>query len=163
MTATTFNSYLTKKLCWIDGAHTHASSERQRQCGRCRKKWSYEGVSKRWILAQEYCAGHNRREAAVAAGVDVHTAGRHYAAFEKALADRVLRMLRKGEAWRLGDAEGIHVSLRKRGKKPRPRRQRGLLAALCLAHLGLHERLALLFESVFLPQLQRRLGKRPVG
>jgi len=155
-----FNRYLTRKLCWRDGSATHASSALQRQCNFCRRKWSYEALAKQWVVAQEYCAGHTRQEAAKAAKVGQHTAGRHYASFERALDSHLRLMLRKGEAWKLGDTEKIQAeALRKSSRKLPPRRQRSLPAELCFEHLRLKERVALLFELVFLPKVRRRVGK----
>lgn len=158
MKPTGFNRYLTRKLCWRDGSATHASSAWQRQCSHCRRKWSYEALAKQWVVAQEYCAGHTRQEAARAAKVGQHTAGRHYAAFEKALASHLRLLLKKGELWKLGDMEKIQTALRKSAKKLPPRRRRRLPAELCFEHLRLGERLALLFELVFLPKVRRRIG-----
>lgn len=154
-----FNRYLTRKLCWRDGSATHASSALQRQCNFCRRKWSYEALAKQWVVAQEYCAGHTRLEAAKSAKVGQHTAGRHYATFERALASHLRLMLRKGELWKLGDTEKTEAALPKNFRKLTPRRQRSLQAELCFEHLRLKERVGLLFELVFLPKVRRRVGR----
>jgi hypothetical protein len=153
--AASFNRHLTRKLCWIDSSPTHASSERQRQCSQCRRKWSYDGLARRWILAQEYCAGSNRRQAAAAAGVDVHTAGRHYAAFEGALAGRVRRLLETGQSWVLGDAEKIQEVLQNGMKSSRRQQRLRLAARLCFERLHVRKRLDLLFKEVFATKLER--------
>ena len=155
MNAACFNRHLTRQLCWIDGAVTHASSARQRQCPRCRRKWSYEGLSNGWILAQEYCAGHSRREASAAAGVDVHTAGRYYADFQLALAGHVRRLLAEGEAWKLGDAEKLHRLFRMGLANSEPRQRRRLAARTCFDGLGMRKRLDMLYELVFAEKLRR--------
>lgn len=152
--AATFNKYLTRKLCWIDGAPTHRSSARQRQCQRCRRKWSYEGLAKRWILAQEYCSAHSRKEAAAAAGVDVHTAGRYYRSFDLALAGYVRGLLEDGSSWVLGDGERIQQLHRTGIIRPRSQRQRQRLAAsLCFERLPFRRRLDLIFDLVFGPKV----------
>ncbi|MBU3664899.1 MAG: hypothetical protein FGM15_03350 [Chthoniobacterales bacterium] len=154
MNASAFNRHLTRKLCWIDGSPTHVSSAKQRQCTRCRRKWSYDGLIKQWLLAQEFCAGHSRREAAVAAGVDVHTAGRHYADFQLALAGYVRRLLAEGMAWRLGDAEKFHRLFRMGLANSSPRQRRRLAAQICFDGLGARKRLDLLCELVFAEKLR---------
>lgn len=155
MTASAFNRHLAEKLCWIDGAPTHPSSARQRQCGRCRRKWSYDGLAKSWVLAQEYCAGSTRREAAAATEVDAHTAGRHYAAFELALATHVRELLGAGQGWALGDAERLHQVLREGVRSPSRRQKLRLAARLCFEKLRMRKRLELIYELVFAPKIGR--------
>jgi hypothetical protein len=156
VTANVFNRHLTRKLCWIDSKATHASSARQRQCPLCRRKWSYDGLAKQWLLAQEYCAGHTRREAAEAAGVDVHTAGRHYAAFDKAVAGYVHRLLENGQSWILGDADRQQEVLSMGIRRPRSQRQRQRLAArVCFEKLPVRKRLNLIFQEVFAAKTER--------
>ena len=154
VTASGFNRHLAEKLCWIDGVPTHQSSARQRQCGRCRRKWSYDGLAKKWMLAQEYCAGNTRREAAAATGVDVHTAGRHYAEFELALATRVRELLGAGEGWALGDAERLHQVLREGMRSPNRRQKLRLAAGLCFEKLRVRKRLELIYELVFAEKVE---------
>lgn len=155
-----FNRHLTQKLCWIDGSPTHASSARQRQCSLCRRKWSYEGLSKQWLLAQEYCAGRNRRVAAQVAGVDVHTAGRHYSAFERALAGHLRRNLELGRGWKFA---AIRSPRRIGAEKPqRPRQMQRLAAQLCLEELSVYRRMQLLYDVVFAARVERLLGRKPV-
>jgi hypothetical protein len=158
--ASVFNRHVTQKLCWIDGSPTHASSARQRQCPLCRRKWSYDGLSKRWLLAQEYCAGRNRRAAAQAVGVDVHTAGRHYAAFERALADHLRRNLELGRAWKFAAIR----SPRRIGaeKPPSPRQVRRLAAQLCLEGLSVYRRMQLIYDVVFSARVERLLRQKPI-
>ncbi len=161
MTAAAFNRHLTRKLCWIDGAATHASSARQRQCPRCRRKWSYDGLAKAWIVAQEYCAGRSRKEAAEAAAVDVHTAGRHYASFDLALATYVHTLLETGQSWRLGDADKRHEVQGKALRSPRSQRQKQRLAAkVCFEKLSIRKRLDLIFNEAFAAKVERFVRRR---
>ena len=121
----------------------------------CQHKWSYEGLSKRWLVAQEYCAGHSRREAAAAAGVDVHTAGRHYAAFERALAGYVRRALKQGRAWKFVAIRSPGRIAAERDSSPRQRLR--LAARLCLDGLHFRRRVELLYELVFSPLVLRNI------
>lgn len=156
MNAAAFNRHLTRKLCWIDSTATHASSARQRQCPRCRRKWSYDGLAKAWIVAQEYCAGHTRREAAAAAEVDVHTAGHHYASFDLALAKHVRTLLKSEQTWILGDADTLLGVLRKEWRGSLNQRQRQQLAArVCFAKLTIRQRLDLIYQVVFAARVER--------
>jgi hypothetical protein len=158
--AASFNRHLTRKLCWIDGSPTHASSERQRQCSQCRRKWSYDGLAKQWILAQEYCAGSNRRQAAAAAGVDVHSAGRHYIAFERALAANVRRLIEEGKGWVLADTERLQDVLRQAMKRKGQRQKARLAARLRFEKLHVRKRLDLIFKEVFSRKLEHWLQRR---
>lgn len=117
-------------------------------------------MSKRWLLAQEFCAGHNRREAAQATGIGVHTAGRHYDAFERILAGHLRRNLRQGRMEVL-DAGG--ASLRIDAKRPKsPKQRRRLAARFCLEPLSFPKRLELLYELAFSARVERLLRQKPV-
>lgn len=153
-----FNRHVTQKLCWIDGSPTHASSARQRQCSLCRRKWSYDGLSKRWLLAQEYCAGRSRRVAARAAGVDVHTAGRHYAAFERALTGHLRRNLELGHAWKFAAIR----SPRRIGAEnpPSPAQIRRVAAQHCLEGLSVYRRMQLIYDVAFAAGVERLLRQK---
>jgi len=56
MTLEEFEARLTQQRCWLDGAPTHASHAGQRQCRRCRRKWSYLRWTRYWHLARFFCA-----------------------------------------------------------------------------------------------------------
>ena len=56
MTLEEFEHYLTRQRCWLDGAPTHKSHCGQRQCKRCRRKWSYKSLQRHWHLARLFCA-----------------------------------------------------------------------------------------------------------
>lgn len=160
MRASTFDRYVTRQLCWLDGSPTHVSSARQRQCPRCRRKWSHEGLAKRWLVAQEYCTGHNRREAAQAAGVDGHTAGRYYSAFDRVLARHLRKNLKRGRAWTLAAGESSQRLAANKAKSPRQIER--LAAHFCLEGLSIRRRLELIYELVFSAGVERLLRRKPV-
>jgi hypothetical protein len=115
---------------------------------------------KRWLLAQEFCAGHNRQKAAQAAGVGVHTAGRHYNAFERVLAGHLRRNLKLGRTEVLDAGE---ASLRIDAKRPRsPKQTQRLAARFCLGQLSFTKRLELLYEIAFSARVERLLRQKPV-
>jgi hypothetical protein len=116
-------------------------------------------MSKRWLLAQEFCTGHNRREAAHATGIGVHTAGRHYDAFERVLAGHLRRNLRQGRTELMAAGE---ASLRIDAKKPRsPKQTQRLAARFCLEPLSFPKRLELLYELAFSARVERLLRHKP--
>lgn len=51
-----FQGRLLEERCWIDGARTHPSHAGQRQCPRCRRKWSYRTMQRHWRLAKFFSA-----------------------------------------------------------------------------------------------------------
>jgi hypothetical protein len=117
-------------------------------------------MSKRWLLAQEFCAGHNRREAAQAAGVGVHTAGRHYDAFERVLAGHLRRSLRQGST-------GMHAAIKSprrldAGKSRSPQQIRRLAARLCLERLLIDQRIELVYKLAFSARVERLVRQKPV-
>lgn len=160
MTAASFNRYVTRNLCWVDGSPTHASSAKQRQCKACRRKWSFEALAKRWILAQEYCAGRNRRSAAQAAGVDVHTAGRSYAEFNQALGDHLRKNLKLGRGWKFAAMRSPRTitAVRATSEKQRLR----WAAEFCMEGRPFDRRLQLLYDLVFSARVERLLRPKPV-
>jgi len=155
-----FNRHVTQQLCWIDGSPTHVSSALQRQCPRCRRKWSYEGLSKRWLLAQEYCAGRNRRSAARAAGVDVHTAGRSYAEFDQALGDHLRNNLKLGRGWKFAAMRSSRTITTARVTSEKQRLR--WAAEFCMEGRPFDRRLQLLYDLVFSARVERLLRLKPV-
>ena len=59
-----YRHYVAHTLCWLDGTPTHSSSDLQRQCPKCRQKWSYERMGMELELLDLYCQGLNASEAA---------------------------------------------------------------------------------------------------
>lgn len=59
-----YRRYVTQMLCWLDGTPTHSSSDLQRQCPKCRQKWSYERLGMELELLELYCQGFSASEAA---------------------------------------------------------------------------------------------------
>ena len=59
-----YRHYVAHTLCWLDGTPTHGSSDLQRQCPKCRQKWSYERLGMELELLDLYCQGLNASEAA---------------------------------------------------------------------------------------------------
>ncbi len=116
-------------------------------------------MSKRWLLAQEFCTGRNRREAAQTAGVGVHTAGRHYDAFERVLAGHLRRNLKQGRTEVLA---AVGASLRIDAKKPKsPKQTQRLAARFCLEQLSFPKRLELLYDVAFSARVERLLRQKP--
>ena len=54
-----FQYRLAEQRCWLDDEPTHASHAGQRQCPRCRRKWSYTAMRRNWRLAELFCSPSN--------------------------------------------------------------------------------------------------------
>jgi len=59
-----YRHYVAQTLCWLDGTPTHSSSDLQRQCPKCRQKWSYERLGMELELLDLYCQGLSASAAA---------------------------------------------------------------------------------------------------
>ena len=68
-----YHFYLKSKLCWVDGEPTHASSGQQRQCTRCRRKWSYYQMRQQWKCLLSFCMGDSQAECARQTGLAKNT------------------------------------------------------------------------------------------
>ena len=160
MTAEDFDRYLRRRLCWIDGAPTHASSARQRQCPHCRRKWSYDRLRMRWEAAVAFAGGKPRGECAEEHGIDIHTAGRLYAQMEDRLVDHFASELAGSSAGEMADGEEM-MEVWRRTRKLRTRRAlHRHLVELGLRHRTLEERVELVFQLCFREQLRRSIIRR---
>ena len=75
LTQRDYERYLEAQLCWHCGVETTRSHARQRQCPRCRKKWSYFRLQQEWLVLKGFCDGQNAHRT----GRDLHIA---YGPFE---------------------------------------------------------------------------------
>jgi hypothetical protein len=84
---------LEQKLCWIDGTPTHDSSESQRQCPKCRVKWSYKQVALEFEIFKQFCNGERANHAAENLGCSRNTVSSHFASFTHHMEELVAEML----------------------------------------------------------------------
>jgi hypothetical protein len=91
-----YRSHLSGQLCWIDGEPTHASSETQRQCPRCRVKWSYVQIALEFAIFEQFCNGERARRAAENLGCSRNTVNSHYRSFTGGMENLVAKMLLEG-------------------------------------------------------------------
>lgn len=76
---------LQQRLCWSCSRPTYLSHAQQRQCGRCKHKWSFSRLTTEWELMQCFCQGQNANSAARRLGVAPGTSYKHFLGFEKIL------------------------------------------------------------------------------
>jgi len=76
-----YRRYVTQMLCWLDGTPTHSSSDLQRQCPKCRQKWSYDWLGMELELLDLYCQGLSASAAARRSGRAKNTALNRFSHF----------------------------------------------------------------------------------
>ena len=91
-----YRTYLDGQLCWNDGKPTHASSESQRQCPKCRTKWSYTQAKLEFQIFEKFCNGERSSSAARQIGCSRNTVLSHYRRFVGAMEDLIAKKLLDG-------------------------------------------------------------------
>ncbi len=92
-----YRTYLKERLCWIDGAPTHASSASQRQCPKCRVKWSYTHAALEFAIFEEFCKGDSASHVAQRLSCSRNTVMAHYRVLIPIMEDIVANMLLDGK------------------------------------------------------------------
>ena len=87
MTQEEYCRHLDGQLCWNCHCPTHVSNARQRQCPRCRKKWSFRQRRSEWRLAELFCHGLNAHQASRELGISYGTARSHFKKFQTTLSE----------------------------------------------------------------------------
>src|SRR4051794_36798065 len=82
-----YERHLIGLLCWACHAATGACNPRQRQCPRCRKRWSYDRKRTRWELLKAFRLNATAHHASRFARCHYRTAYRAYMHFRPALAE----------------------------------------------------------------------------
>jgi hypothetical protein len=151
-----YGRYLTDRLCWLDGTPTHASSDQQRQCPKCRLKWSYERLALELSLLREYSIGRSASEAARQAGCVKNTALHHYGNFRFSMENLVMNLLLDGSIatnpLNARELKSLEKALRSGSRRQREKSCRHLF----LCSLNFEERIEALFQSLIVPAVQRR-------
>lgn len=80
-----YQRHLVEELCWVCHRRTGPSSGRQKQCQRCRRKWSYRQRQVRWNLLRLFATAITPAEAARRLKVSYRTAWSHFLRFERTL------------------------------------------------------------------------------
>lgn len=87
MTIQEYEKHLIGELCWECHEATKPSSGRQRQCPRCRRKWSYVQAQRRWGVLRAFVLQASANHAAKTVGVSYPTAYAAFMRFREVLAD----------------------------------------------------------------------------
>ncbi len=151
-----YREYIERRLCWRDGAATHASSGQQRQCPKCRCKWSYERLALELRLFEEYVLGRRAAEAVRFIGCAKNTALGHFREFHTAVEEIVRDRLVEGEIatspTSLADLRSLERALRAGSRI----RRRLACRHLFFRSLTLEERTNALFESTLAEEARER-------
>ena len=117
MTSEEYERHLIGQLCWACHAATAASHARQRQCPRCRRKWSYHTRRLRWERLKAFCLGATAHHAARSVPCHYATAFTTYRTCRTALA----RMADEEKRKLLGELEldQSYFGGRRKGKRGR--------------------------------------------
>jgi transposase len=83
-----YEKHVVGELCWECHAATHGSAARQRQCPRCRRKWSYERRRQQWEILKAFVLGASAHHAARTLRISYPTVWRHYRAWRQRLWER---------------------------------------------------------------------------
>ena len=144
-----YRRYLEDRRCWVDGTPTHASSGQQRQCPKCRRKWSYDQRLLQISLLEQYCQGITASQAAKNIGCAKNTARSHYNDFRIAMEEVMAAMLTNGEVATNPVTFRELVSLEKALRAGSTHRREKACRHLFLCSLGYEERLQAIFlESI---------------
>ncbi len=112
-----YERHLVGSLCWSCHVSTGPCNARQRQCPRCRKKWSYGLRRVQWELMKAFCLNAAAHHAARCARCDYRTAYRAYMRLRLALGEMTAEEKRP----LLGELEldQSYFGGRRRGKRGR--------------------------------------------
>lgn len=80
-----YEKHLIGELCWACGEATRRSSLTQRQCPRCRGKWSYTRERLRWDLLKAFCLASSAHQASRTLNCAYGTAHRQFESFREHL------------------------------------------------------------------------------
>lgn len=154
-----YREYIQRRLCWSDGAPTHASSGLQRQCPKCRTKWSYEHLALEFRLFEEYVLGRRASEAVRLVGCAKNTALGHFSQFHAAVEEIIRDRLVDGEIathpTNLADLRSLERALRAGSRS----RRRLACRHLFFRSLTLEERSEALFESTLADGARERSSR----
>jgi hypothetical protein len=151
-----YRRYVTQTLCWLDGTPTHSSSGLQRQCPKCRQKWSYERLGTELELLDLYCRGLSASEAARQISCAKNTARNRFGHFSGRMQEIVAnRIIEEGIATNpitTREAKSLEKALRTGNR----RRRENVCRHLFFMGLSFEERM----QSIFLGHISGTLKAR---
>jgi hypothetical protein len=148
-----YRAYMEQALCWLDGTATHASSDEQRQCPKCRTKLSYSRIGLEFKILEIYCNGHSASKAARLTGCAKNTALSHYRNFSKHMELGIASLLLEGSIatnpQNIREVRSLEKALRTGSLKRRAK----ACCHLFMQSLNLNERMEMIFQACIAPDL----------
>jgi hypothetical protein len=138
----------------LDGFPTTESSNGQRQCPHCRRKWSFKNLTKEWDVAREFCHGTTRSIAAARTGMEAHAVGRLYRRLAATIVVVAANEIRLRE-YSFKDAEKANIEIAKlqRAREGKMRDER--ISQIYLNEMAIEARYELLFRYVFKERVRK--------
>ena len=160
-----YRLYVAQALCWVDGVPTHNSSDRQRQCPKCRRKWSYDRLGTELDLLEAYCHGTSATQAARDVRCAKNTALGHFNHFTRKMEETVAKMLLEERIATnpisLREVKSLEKALRAGSYRRREKACRHLF----LSALKFEERIEIIFRETIaravLLRIRRATGEEP--
>lgn len=147
-----YRRYLEGRRCWVDGTPTHASSDQQRQCPKCRLKWSFDNLARQIQMLEEFCLKQSATQAAKKLGCSKNTAIAHYRIFSRHMEGIVAQMIVKEEIAVSPITSKELKSLERALNGGREKQRLNACKHLFFISLRVEERMALIFKSLIAPE-----------
>ena len=154
-----YREFLDQQLCWVDGIPTHASSQLQRQCPRCRMKWSYERLVLETAALEEFCLGSSASKAARKIGCVKNTALSYFGEFRRSMEERIADHLLNGSIATNPVSAGEWQSLERALRSGSRRLRAKSCQHLFMSSLTLEERLEMIFRAQVIPKVKLRYAE----
>ncbi len=149
-----YQFYIAQTLCWLDGSATHASSDEQRQCPKCRTKLSYTQIGLELKILESFCNGHSASKATLLTGCAKNTALSHYRKFSKhmelGIASRLLDGSIATNPQSIEEVRSLEKALRVGSLKKRVK----ACFHLFMQSLLFKERMEMIFQACIAPELR---------
>ena len=158
-----YRRYLKDRRCWVDGTPTHASSEQQRQCPKCRLKWSFDNLTREMQLLEEFCLKQSASKAAGKLGCSKNTAIVHYRVFCRHMEEVIAKMIIAHEIALTPITSKELKSLEHALNGGREKQRFNACKHLFFISLGVEERMDLIFKSLIAPAVKRKARKATVA
>lgn len=151
-----YRRYLDGHLCWVDGTATHASSDQQRQCPLCRRKWSFDNLRREIQLLDEFCLKQSASRAARELSCSKNTALIHYNTFFRHMEGVVAKLI-LDEKIALSPITSKELkSLERALTGGREKQRLNACRHLFFISLNAEERINLIFKAVIAPAVKRK-------
>lgn len=154
----TYREYLEGCLCWLDGTPTHLSRAPQRQCPKCRVKWSYIHKQARFKAMMEFCAGSNAAQIGRSTGCAKNTARAYFQDFSRKMEEIVAELIISGGIATRPTCARQMCALERALHWGQRKRRTKVCRHLFLHGLDFEERTEALFQKSLLPDIREHVN-----